>query len=95
MAHLDEQEFTLALTRIAERTGAAAQRGVKEAAALAGVKDESLLRAAVGAAVQAAHQRALLELAGVDPDHAFAPKFALFEAGRWPIAVVGSTFHVF
>ncbi len=92
---VDDRELTLALTRLAERAGAAARRAANEAAELGHMDDESLLHAAVGAAVQAAHQRALVEIAGVDADHAFRPKFALFESGRWPIAVVGSTFHLF
>jgi hypothetical protein len=92
---VDDRELNLALTRLSERAGAAAGRAAKEAAELGHMEDESLLHAAVGAAVQAAHQRALVEIAGADADHAFRPKFALFESGRWPIAVVGSTFHLF
>jgi hypothetical protein len=92
---VDERELNLALTRLSERAGAAAKRAAEEAAQLGSMDDESLLHAAVGAAVQAAHHRALVEIAGADDDHAFRPKFALFESGRWPIAVVGTTFHLF
>ncbi|MBT4710415.1 MAG: hypothetical protein HOB82_02680 [Alphaproteobacteria bacterium] len=33
--------------------------------------------------------------AGEGSNHAFVHKFALFEAGRWPISVMGGTFHLF
>ena len=59
------------------------------------ISDEELVRAATGAAVQVSHQRALLEAAAAPPDHPFVHKFALFEAGRWPIAVIGESFHLF
>lgn len=32
---------------------------------------------------------------GEGSNHAFVHKFALFEAGRWPISVMGGTFHLF
>ena len=30
-----------------------------------------------------------------DEHHAFALKYRLFESGRWPIGVVGNSFHIF
>ena len=92
---IDEREFQLAFTRIAERIGQAAKRGVQEAASMSDVHDPALLQAAVGAAVQATHHRALVFSAAAGDEHPFVEKFSLFESGRWPIAVVGSTFHVF
>jgi hypothetical protein len=92
---IDERELNLALTRLAERAAAAAKRAAQEAESRGELADEALLHAAVGAAVQAAHQRALCEAAGAEADHAFRPKFALFESGRWPVTVVGTTFHLF
>jgi hypothetical protein len=35
------------------------------------------------------------DAAGVESSHAFVHKFTLFEAGRWPISVMGGTFHLF
>ena len=95
LALIDQIELQIALTRLSERAAMGAKRGVGEAAAMAGLDDESLSNAAIGSAVQAAHQRALILAAGAEPEHAFVPKFALFEHGRWPIAVVGGTFHLF
>jgi hypothetical protein len=30
-----------------------------------------------------------------DQHHAFALKYRLFESGRWPIGVIGNSFHIF
>ena len=92
---VDESEFQLALTRVAERAAHLVAPAADEAAGLAGVHDEDLVRAAAGAAIQACHQFALVAAAGAGRDHPFQWKFALFEAGRWPIAVTGETFHLF
>ncbi len=35
------------------------------------------------------------DAASVGSNHAFVHKFSLFEAGRWPISVMGGTFHLF
>ena len=92
---VDESEFNLALTRLTERASQSAALAAEEAIALSGVSDPELIRAAAGAAVQACHLRALVDLAGEDATHAFAYKFALIEASRWPITVTGGTFHLF
>ncbi len=65
------------------------------AAARGGVSDPGLIRAAAGAASQASHLAALAKLAGEGPDHAFAAKFRLFVAGRWPLCAIGSDFYLF
>ena len=64
------------------------------------VEDEAARQLAVGAAVQAAHQSALVLIAAIDPDfeaddHAFAAKLKLFEFGRWPVGVMGRSFNLF
>jgi len=122
---VDESEFNLALTRLTERASQSATQAAEETIALTGVLDPELIRAAAGGAVQACHQRALVDLAtetvggegissegngdeeirdedfgvedaaGFGANHAFVYKFALFEAGRWPISVTGGTFHLF
>ena len=37
----------------------------------------------------------MIQAAGAGDDHPFAVKFRLYEAGRWPLGIVGSTFSVF
>lgn len=92
---IDETEFTLAMTRLGEKASQVATGPTEEAAALAGVSDMDLVRAALGSVVQACYLRGLADLSGADADHAFIHKFALLEAGRWPISVTGETFHLF
>lgn len=65
------------------------------AAARAGVADAALIRAAAGAAGMAAHGYAVARLADMGPSHVFVRKYALFEAGRWPLGIVGGAFHLF
>ncbi|MFO1318976.1 MAG: hypothetical protein U1F52_05130 [Burkholderiales bacterium] len=65
------------------------------AAARAGVADAAILRAAAGAASMAAHGFALARLAEAGRSHVFVRKYALFEAGRWPLGIVGGAFHLF
>ncbi len=61
-----------------------------------GLDDFGLVNAAAGAGVQACHNAALLLLAGrAEDDHPFALKYRLFERGRWPVALIGSSLHLF
>lgn len=86
------------LRQLTETTDAqrAAIRAAAEAAALRDrVGDADLVRAAAGAALLAAHQDGLAELAGAASRHYFRRKLALFAAGRWPIGLCGERFVVF
>lgn len=65
-----------------------------QAAMRAGLREPGLVRAAAEAAVQACIQAALVLAAG-EEGHPFAHKYRLFEAGRWPLGVVGQTLHLF
>jgi hypothetical protein len=66
-----------------------------DTAARDGVCNEDLARAASGAASLALHAAALARLAGERGDHAFVRKYALFECGRWPLAIVRNRFYIF
>ncbi|MEL6371682.1 MAG: hypothetical protein AAFY84_01630 [Pseudomonadota bacterium] len=97
---LSEEALRIAMTLIADRVQSAAHEAMEEASSLWDVDDEAARRLAVGAAVQASHQAALALLASADPDfeaegHPFAAKFQLFEFGRWPVALIGSSFNLF
>jgi len=88
------------LTALSEATAAASaivHGAAAIAAARAGIADQTLIRVAAGAATQAAYQAALAELALGDGarEHAFIVKFRLYQAGRWPLGVVGKRFHLF
>jgi hypothetical protein len=61
-----------------------------------GLEDLELVNAAAGAGVQACHNAALVLLSGdADDAHPFALKYRLFERGRWPVALIGSSLHLF
>jgi hypothetical protein len=70
--------------------GAAARAAERD-----GIADAALTRAASGAASMALHTAALSRLAGEGGAHLFMRKYALFEAGRWPLGIVSGAFFVF
>ena len=97
---LSNDALQIAMTMIADRVAAPAKEAMEQASFIWDVEDEGARQLAVGAAVQAAHQAALALASANDPefdveDHPFAAKFKLFEFGRWPVGVVGSSFNLF
>ena len=92
---VEESELAAALTHVSAAAGDAAKLAIEEAAALAGHSDPSFLDAAAGAATKASYQAALLLAAGGEEEHAVALKYKIFEAGRWPVGIIGSTFNIF
>ncbi len=97
---LSEDALRIGMTLIADKVSEPAREGMEQAAVIFDAEDEAARNLAVGAAVQAAHGAALVLLALQDPDfddeaHAFAAKFQLFEFGRWPVAITGSSFNLF
>lgn len=96
LALCGEDALSVAFAHIQSVAVAAASEGATNAARMWGVPGDEVIAAAVGAAVQAAHEAGLLLLSGrAEEDHPFALKFALFERGRWPIGLTGMSFHVF
>lgn len=97
----DEDALAAAFDAIAAVVAPVAAEAAQDLADRLGIDDEAFLEAAVGAVVQACHQAALVLLAGDDQtDMAqagvpFAWRFRLFEAGRWPLGVAGSSFNIF
>ena len=95
MQQIDEQDLLVALTAVTSAASEVVHGAAAVAAARGGVVDQGLIRAAAGAATQAAYQAALVLAAGADDEHPFALKYRLFEAGRWPLGIVGSTFNLY
>ena len=95
LQHVEEQDLMVALTAVTSAASDVVHGAAAVAAARGGVADQGLIRAAAGAATQAAYQAALLLAAGGEDEHPFALKYRLFEAGHWPLGIVGSTFNVF
>ena len=97
---LSEDALGVAATMISDRVLEPAREAMEQAAFIWDIEDQPSQQLAVGAAVQAAHQAMLVLIAAGDPDfdaddHPFTMKFRLFEFGRWPVGIVGSTFNVF
>lgn len=97
---LSEDALRIAMAMVADRVAAPAREAMEQASAIWDIEDEGARQLAVGAAVQGAHQAALALIAANDPDfvpedHPFAAKFELFEFGRWPVGVIGSSFNLF
>jgi len=91
-----EDAVTVVLTHIAAELGPAIGEAALNATRVWGLDDMELVNAAAGAGVQACHNAALLLLAGrAEDDHPFALKYRLFERGRWPVALIGSSLHLF
>ena len=95
VARVGEHDFGLAMDHLRAQIAAPILSAAEEAARAGGVADEELIRAAAGAAVQASYQAALVLMTEGGADHPFAHKFQLFEAGRWPLGVTGSSFNLF
>ncbi|WP_370336338.1 hypothetical protein [Parvularcula marina] len=97
---MSEEALEVGLKLVAQEAGDAAKAAAEEQAALWDMADEAALNLAVGAAVQAAHGAALALIAAAAgeeeaDDHAFVWKLKLFEQGRWPVTVIGSSCSVF
>ena len=98
---LTEDALRLGLAFVSSQASAAVKAAVEESAVLWDNFDEAAHRAAVGGAVQACHNAALLLAASeaapdlADEPHAFSHKFQLFEFGRWPVGLAGLTFNLF
>ena len=95
LERMDEEALGVALNYVAARLGGLLQEHLENIDAIWDVEDPELMNAASGAAIQAAHNAALVLAAGGDAHHPFAIKFRLFEKGRWPIGLAGSTFNIF
>ncbi|MFQ5534371.1 MAG: hypothetical protein ACE5EM_06070 [Sphingomonadales bacterium] len=92
---MDEDDFMAAVGIVVAKAADIVFEAAEQAAAMADVDDQELIRAAAGAASKACHQAALVILSGGEQDHPFALKFRLFEAGRWPVSVTGGSFNLF
>jgi hypothetical protein len=97
---MSEEALQIGMTVIAEQVSQPAKDAMEQAAYIFDAEDQASKNLAVGAAVQAAHGAALSLIAAADPEfdadeHPLAAKFRLFEFGRWPVGVTGSSFNLF
>ena len=92
---IEEDVLEVALTNITGKAADAITNAVESASMRWGVEDEEFLRAAIGQAVQACYQAALVIAAGEEETHPFALKFRLYENGHWPLGIAGNTLNIF
>ena len=100
LALMSEDALRVGMTVISEKITEPAYEGMEQAAVIFDADDEASRNLAVGAAVQAAHAAGLALIAAQNPDfesetHPFVAKFQLFEFGRWPVGIIGSSFNLF
>ncbi len=89
-----EDVVTAAVNFVSEQASRAADEALQGASGLLG-GDPQLIEAATADARDMACQVLLVALAEQGADHPLALKFRLFEAGRWPVGVIGSSFNLF
>ena len=97
---LSEDALRIGMALIAEKVAEPARDAVEELSYLSDLDDEAIKTLCVGAAVQAANGAALALIAAADTDfdaenHPLAAKFRLFEFGRWPVSITGTSFNLF
>ena len=92
---IEEDVLEVALTNVSSKASEHITNAVENASMQWGIDDEEILRAAIGQAVQACYQAALVIAAGEEEDHPFAQKFRLYESGHWPLGVAGTTLNIF
>lgn len=92
---IEEDILEVALTNITVKASEHISASLEQASANWGFEDEELLRAALGQAVQACYQAALVIAAGNEENHPFALKFQLYENGHWPLGIAGNTLNIF
>ena len=92
---IEEDVLEVALTNITGKASEFITNAVESASMRWGVDDDELLRAAIGQAVQACYQAALVIAAGEEETHPFALKFRIYESGHWPLGIAGNTLNIF
>lgn len=91
----DEEILLAGLNLVSSVAGEAAYGRIEGLLDAEGTNDPALLRAAAGAAAQAAYHAALMMICETEENHPLFHKFRLFELGRWPLGVVGSSLSLF
>ena len=90
-----EQELQDALEAITSTAGPILFNAASNVANMWGIDDDAVVEACAGAALQACYNAALVIAAGEEAGHPCSLKFALFEAGHWPIAITGQSLNIF
>lgn len=92
---VEEAELTMVLDYIAAIAADSAQAGAEDMRRFLQIEDEAFTRLAMGAGAQVCHQAALVLAGDGDAEHPFSLKYRLFEHGRWPLGIIGSSLNIF
>lgn len=95
VAATDETALGMCLNYIAGVAADAAAAGARDTGRFLQIDDENFERLATGAAAQVCHQAALVLIGGGGPEHPFSLKYRLFEHGRWPLGIIGTSLNIF
>jgi hypothetical protein len=90
-----ETELLEHLAQIRERAVEPLTSAANRASTRLDIADPRFVAEAVAAAQLALQHAALAELTAAPPAHPFRVLFAVFAAGRWPIAALGGRIHIF
>jgi len=92
---VEEAKLTFVLDYVAGVAVQAAQSGAEDMRRFLNIGDESFLRLATGTGAQICHQAALVLVGNGGAEHPFSLKYRLFEHGRWPLGIIGSSLNIF
>ncbi|MEX0299229.1 MAG: hypothetical protein AB3N28_09175 [Kordiimonas sp.] len=95
LSAVDEGTLQMVMTHIAQEITPVIDESADEAREYLRIDDGEFVQAAAGAAAQACYQAALVGMAGAEDDHPFVRRFQIFEAGHWPIAILGTSFLIY
>ncbi|GHF15373.1 hypothetical protein GCM10017044_06900 [Kordiimonas sediminis] len=95
MLMLDEETLELVTMHVNQEMSPIIEEHVQEVAEDLGIEDEEFLLAAMGAAAQACYLAVLAVMSGAGEDHPLVVRFRIFEAGYWPIGILGNSFLIY
>lgn len=90
-----DEVLEMVLNHVSEVVTEPIKAAAEEAAEYLRISDEEFVQAAIGTGVQACHQAAMVAMSEAGEQHPFAIRFRLFEAGRWPLGIIGTSFLIF
>ena len=90
-----EEVLEMVFAHVAQAVMEPVSLAAEEAATYLQIHDEAFLQAATGAAVHACHLAVLALMTSAADDHPFLLRFSMFEAGRWPLGILGGSLNIF
>lgn len=92
---MDDQTFEMIMTHIASACIPTIESFAEEVRDELMILDEEFVVAVTGIAAQAVHQAALVMLTAEEEDHPLSRRLRLFELGRLPVGIQGTSFALY